>query len=132
MVISRGQALSVMRFIVQESAANTLSEQAVNTAVQPAANIAMRVWHAVLSDLSPPDPANPAADALVQASTRAALSTRQGLTTMPTMQNAGCFAAWEYDENVRSQAGDTGVGTTSALVGPFDWDYAPAGLLIGA
>lgn len=120
--------LSVVREIVIESAANTLTNEDLTLPVNPQLGIGVLI-RKVSFQPTIPTPVIPVADAVNDIETRFALSTRQGLTTMPAFQDPGVLGAGVSSTRAASQIGDTGVAFDSKVQGD-DWEYRDFGLLV--
>lgn len=121
--------LSILRGRIIESAANTLTEEAINTPVDPRVRVGLLVRQIYFSRDSGPDVDIPAADTQVAFTGRLVLSTRQGLTTIPALEDPGVIAAQNVSGMIGSQTADGGVTVQWDTSGNH-WDYSPGGLLV--
>ncbi|KKL06481.1 hypothetical protein LCGC14_2595590 [marine sediment metagenome] len=119
--------LAIQRAVVLESAANTLTEQQIQTPVSATARMIMRVWRIVFGITVGALPSTfPAADAKEIVSSSIVLSTRQGETTLPAIEQGGTLAAASHIFIQGSAPADAGIAMTQNFIN-LVWEY-PGGI----
>jgi len=120
--------LALLRSAVTESAVDTLTEFAFNTPVSAARKLAMRLWRVWFEPVYP-DPSDPGTDTILQRTQQIRLSTRQGLTVIPRIDDSGFIAAYRCQVVTAGLAAGAGINVSMVVSGDF-WDFTPGGLLV--
>lgn len=123
--------LALLRMTVAESAANTLTEGVSNTPVEPASRTAMRIWRIVWEHpVVDPQTTPPAADSFDTNALSMAISTRQDLTALPSLDALGSLALLRWAIYSASAPADAGISVAAAVIGSYVVDFGPLGLLV--
>ena len=120
--------LSIIRSTIVESAANTLTSIDIETPVSPRLQVGMLLKR-VAFEMSAVEVSFPAADASTQATGRATLSTKQGETDLPRLDDDGTLAVVTTNIVAGSAPADAGVALSTFIYGD-QWDYGEEGLLV--